>query len=128
MQERVLAHPKITVLWNTQPLQVMGTGDEQPEVTGIELRHDGVDRVLDCDGVFVAIGHAPASSLAAGLADLNADGTVWVEPGSARTSLPGLFAAGDVADGRYRQAITSAGMGCMAALDAERWLSHTMKG
>lgn len=128
LQERVLAHPKIEVLWNTQPLAIQGNDGDQPEVTGIALRHDGEDYTLPCDGVFVAIGHAPASGLAAGLADLNADGTIWVEPGSARTSMPGLFAAGDVADSRYRQAITSAGMGCTAALDAERWLAQTTEG
>jgi len=123
LQERVLAHPKIRVLWNTQPLHITGTTGDAPAVTGIAVRHEGVERTIPCDGVFVAIGHSPASSLAAGLADLNPDTTIWVEPGTARTSLPGLFAAGDVADARYRQAITSAGMGCMAALDAERWLS-----
>lgn len=125
LQERVLAHPKIEVLWNTQPLEVQGEQGNSPFVTGLLVRHDGHERTVACDGIFVAIGHSPASQLAAGLADLNPDATVWVEPGSARTSLPGLFAAGDVADSRYRQAITSAGMGCAAALDAERWITHT---
>ena len=125
LQERVLAHPKITIHWNTQPLKIEAENGPQPGVRGITALHDGVEQFIPCTGVFVAIGHAPASGLAMGLADINADATIWVEPGSTRTSLPGLFAAGDVADSQFRQAITSAGMGCMAALEAERWLAQT---
>jgi thioredoxin reductase (NADPH) len=125
LQERVLAHPQIRVAWNETPAAIRAHDGPVPAVAGLETRQaDGTTAFHAAGGVFVAIGHAPASQPFAHLARLNEDGTIWVEPGSTRTSQPGLFAAGDVADGRWRQAITSAGMGCMAALDAERWLSH----
>jgi thioredoxin reductase (NADPH) len=103
---------------------VLGT-DMPPGVTGVKLRSmlDGAERTVPCDGFFVAIGHAPASGLVADQLKLHSGGYVWVEPGSTRTSIAGVFAAGDLTDHHYRQAITSAGMGCMAALDAEAFLS-----
>lgn len=125
LQERVLAHPKIRVLWNHTPVAVRAAQGPTPAVEGLETRtQDGQHAFHPAQGVFVAIGHAPASAPFADLVQLNPDGTIWTEPGSVRTSQAGLFAAGDVADSRWRQAITSAAMGCMAALDAERWLAH----
>ena len=100
-------------------------------MTGIRLRHTGTgaERSIAADGVFIAIGHSPASELVKDQLELHDGGYVKVEPGSTRTSIPGVFAAGDLTDHIYRQAVTSAGMGCMAALDAERWLAeHDMAG
>jgi len=124
MQERLFKHPKIEVLWNHAPVEVLG--DEQPlGVTGVKVRHveTGAETVIPCAGFFVAIGHAPASELVKDQLKLHNGGYVWVEPGSTRTSVPGVFAAGDLTDHIYRQAVTSAGMGCMAALDAEHFLA-----
>lgn len=124
MQERLFKHPKIEVLWNHAPIEVLG--DEQPlGVTGVRVRHveTGAEQVIPCAGFFVAIGHAPASELVKDQLKLHNGGYVWVEPGSTRTSVPGVFAAGDLTDHIYRQAVTSAGMGCMAALDAEAFLA-----
>jgi len=124
MQERLFKHPKIEVLWNHAPVEVLG--DEAPlGVTGVKVRHTqtGAEQVIPCAGFFVAIGHAPASELVKDQLKLQDGGYVWVEPGSTRTSVPGVFAAGDLTDHVYRQAVTSAGMGCMAALDAEAFLS-----
>ncbi len=124
MQERLFKHPKIEVLWDHEVVEVEGT--EMPlGVTGAKLRHvtTGVEQTLPCDGFFVAIGHAPASELVTEQLKLHTGKYVWVEPGSTRTSIDGVFAAGDLTDHTYRQAVTSAGMGCMAALDAEHWLS-----
>ncbi len=124
LQDRLFKHPKIEVLWNHAPEAILGP-DDPLGVTGIRLRdtQTGALRDLDCDGVFVAIGHAPASELVRDKLKLHDGGYVWVEPGSTRTSVEGVFAAGDLTDHVYRQAVTSAGMGCMAALDAERFLS-----
>jgi len=124
MQERLFKHPKIEVLWDHEVVEVEGT--EMPlGVTGAKLRHvtTGAEQTVPCDGFFVAIGHAPASELVAEQLKLHSGKYVWVEPGSTRTSIDGVFAAGDLTDHTYRQAVTSAGMGCMAALDAEHWLS-----
>ncbi len=124
MQDRLFKHPKIEVLWNHAPIEVMG--DEEPlGVTGVRVRHveTGAEQVVPCAGFFVAIGHAPASELVKNQLKLQDGGYVWVEPGSTRTSIPGVFAAGDLTDHVYRQAVTSAGMGCMAALDAEAFLA-----
>ena len=123
LQARLFAHPKIEVIWNHQLEEVLGTR-EPKGVTGARLRGaDGTVRELAVDGVFIAIGHAPASHLVADQVRMHNGGYVWVEPGSTRTSVPGLFAAGDVTDHIYRQAVTSAGMGCMAALEAEKYLA-----
>jgi thioredoxin reductase (NADPH) len=124
MQDRLFKHPKIEVLWNHAPVEVLG--DEAPlGVTGVRVRHveSGAEQVIPCAGFFVAIGHAPASELVKDQLKLQDGGYVWVEPGSTRTSVPGVFAAGDLTDHVYRQAVTSAGMGCMAALDAEAFLA-----
>jgi thioredoxin reductase (NADPH) len=121
LQERLFRHPKIEVVWNHAVEEVLGEGG----VEGVRIRdvNSGATRDLPVQGVFVAIGHAPASELVAGQLELHNGGYVKVEPGSTRTSIPGVFAAGDLTDHVYRQAVTSAGMGCMAALDAERWLA-----
>jgi len=124
MQERLFKHPKIEVVWNHAPVEIIGD-DMPPGVTGVRVAHveTGEERVIPCAGFFVAIGHAPASGLVKGQLKLHNGDYVWVEPGSTRTSVPGVFAAGDLTDHTYRQAVTSAGMGCMAALDAEHWLA-----
>ena len=122
--ERLLKNPKIEVIWNAVVEEVLGT--EAPMgVTGCRIKdvQTGAVRDIACHGFFVAIGHAPASSLVEGQLDLHHGGYVKVEPGTTRTAIPGVFAAGDLTDHVYRQAVTSAGMGCMAALDAERWLA-----
>ena len=108
----------------TGMIEVLGS-DMPPSVTGVKIRgvKTGAESVIPCDGFFVAIGHAPASELVKDQLELHNGGYVRVEPGSTRTSVPGVFAAGDLTDHIYRQAVTSAGMGCMAALDAERWLA-----
>jgi thioredoxin reductase (NADPH) len=124
LQDRVFRHPKIEVLWNHTPIEVLG--DPAPAgVTGVRLRHveSSIETVIPCSGFFVAIGHTPASELVRDQLRLHHGGYVWVKPGTTQTSVPGVFAAGDLTDSTYRQAITSAGMGCMAALDAERWLA-----
>ena len=125
LQNRLFAHPKIDVIWDHTVDEILG--DANPKgVTGVRLKHaaTGAARDLAVDGVFVAIGHAPASELVRDQLETHHGGYVTVEPGSTRTSIPGVFAAGDVTDHVYRQAVTSAGMGCMAALDAEKWLSE----
>ena len=124
MQDRLFKHPKISVIWDSEVTEVQGT--EAPlGVTGVVARNlkTGVETVIPCAGFFVAIGHAPASELVKDQLPLHSGGYVEVEAGSTRTAIPGVFAAGDLTDHIYRQAVTSAGMGCMAALDAERWLS-----
>ncbi|MFN3292919.1 MAG: thioredoxin-disulfide reductase [Gemmobacter sp.] len=124
MQDRLFKHPKIEVMWNHTVEEILGT--EAPlGVTGVRTKNvqTGAETVVPCDGFFVAIGHAPASDLVKDQLELHSGGYVKVEPGSTRTSIPGVFAAGDLTDHVYRQAVTSAGMGCMAALDAERWLA-----
>ena len=125
MQDRLFKHPKISLLWNHTVEEVLGT-DTPLGVTAVRARDVNTGAVTDvpCDGFFVAIGHAPASELVKDQLELHNGGYVKVEPGSTRTSIPGVFAAGDLTDHVYRQAVTSAGMGCMAALDAERWLAE----
>jgi len=124
LQERLFNHPKVEVLWNHEVDEVLGT--EAPlGVTGLRVKNaqSGETSEIACDGFFVAIGHSPASELVKDQLELHNGGYVKVEPGTTRTSIPGVFAAGDLTDHVYRQAITSAGMGCMAALDAERFLA-----
>lgn len=125
LQQRLLKNPKIECLWDHEVLEVLGEADPLG-VTGVRLRNvkTGAESMLDTSGVFVAIGHSPASELVKDQLDLHDGGYVKVEPGSTRTSIPGVFAAGDLTDHIYRQAVTSAGMGCMAALDAERYLAE----
>ncbi len=125
LQDRLFKNPKVEVIWDHEIAHVAGT--EAPlGVTGLKLRNvkTGAEKDLAVDGVFIAIGHAPASELVAGQLELHNGGYVKVEPGTTRTSIPGVFAAGDLTDHVYRQAVTSAGMGCMAALDAEKYLAE----
>ena len=129
LQERLFRNEKIEPLWNNVVVEILGEKDP-PGVTGVRLRnvHDGSESVTACDGVFIAIGHTPASELVVGQLETRDGGYVVTEPGTTRTSIPGVFAAGDLVDSVYRQAVTSAGMGCMAALDAERFLSEQEQG
>lgn len=124
LQERLFKHPKIKVVWDSAVDEICGT--ENPnKVTHVRLKNvkTGALTDLPTDGVFVAIGHAPATELVKGQIRLKPSGYVEVAPNSTATSVPGLFAAGDVADETYRQAVTAAGLGCMAALEAERFLA-----
>ncbi|SEK74588.1 thioredoxin reductase (NADPH) [Roseovarius azorensis] len=125
LQERLFKHPKIETLWFHTLAEVIGT-DDPKGVEGVRVKHveTGAITEIPCKGVFIAIGHAPASELVRDALELHNGGYVKVEPGSTRTSIPGVFAAGDLTDHIYRQAVTSAGMGCMAALDAEHWLAE----
>ena len=129
LQDRLFKNPKIEVLWNHTVEEVLGT-DEPRGVEGVRARNvlTGETRVIPCAGFFVAIGHAPASELVKDQLELHNGGYVKVTPGSTHTSIAGVFAAGDLTDHIYRQAVTSAGMGCMAALDAERWLAAEDSG
>ncbi len=124
LQDRLLQHPQIVTLGHHEIAEVVGT--ENPlGVEAVRARdvRSGAITEIPCKGVFVAIGHAPASELVADVLETHHGGYVKVEPGTSRTSIPGVFAAGDLTDHVYRQAVTSAGMGCMAALDAERFLA-----
>ncbi|MEZ5769745.1 MAG: thioredoxin-disulfide reductase [Paracoccaceae bacterium] len=122
--DRLLKNPKVEVLWDNVLEEVVGT-DMPMGVTGVKAKNVKTGEITEipADGVFIAIGHAPASELVKDQLELHNGGYVKVEPGSTRTSIEGVFAAGDLTDHVYRQAVTSAGMGCMAALDAEHWLS-----
>ena len=124
LQNRLFNHPKIAVIWNHALDEVLGD-DNPPGVTGVRLRdvNSGATQEIATDGVFIAIGHAPASELVRDQIETHHGGYVVTHGFSTATSVPGLFAAGDVTDHVYRQAVTSAGMGCMAALEAERFLS-----
>ena len=123
LQDRLFAHPRVAVVWNATVAEIVGS-DVPPSVTGLRLADMATGQISEVpiDGVFVAIGHEPATGLFRGKLDLGASGYIKVLPGTVTTSIPGVFAAGDVADDIYRQAVTAAGMGCMAALDAERFL------
>ena len=124
-QARLLQHPKIEVLWNTVVDDILG-GGLPPAVTGLKLKDTvtGAARELPVDGLFVAIGHNPATELFRGILDTDPEGYLLTKPDSTATKIPGVFAAGDVKDKVFRQAVTAAGMGCMAALEAERFLAH----
>jgi thioredoxin reductase (NADPH) len=124
LQGRLFAHPAITVVWNSVVEEIIGQG--RPEtVTGVRLRNvsTGAESRLDVDGVFVAIGHTPNTAMFKGQMAMDAEGYILTTPGSTRTSVPGVFAAGDVQDKIFRQAVTAAGSGCMAALEAEKHLA-----
>lgn len=124
LQARLFAHPKVAVVWDSVVEEVLGGGTPEM-VTGVRMRNSGTGSVTDlaADGLFVAIGHVPNTALFAGQVAMDAEGYILTEPDSTRTSAPGVFAAGDVQDKIFRQAVTAAGTGCMAALEAERWLA-----
>jgi thioredoxin reductase (NADPH) len=121
MQDRAFANPKIDFVWDTVATEAVG---EEGKLTGVKLRNvkTGEESTRDAGALFIAIGHDPATKIFDGHIDLDDQGYVIVDPFSSRTSVEGVFAGGDCVDHNYRQAITAAGMGCMAAIDAERWL------
>jgi thioredoxin reductase (NADPH) len=121
MQDRALANPKIKFAWDSEVAEVLGEG----RVAGLRLRNvkTGAESILEVSGMFLAIGHDPRSELFAGQLPMDDEGYLLVDSPSTRTTIDGVFAAGDVVDRIYRQAVTAAGTGCAAALDAERWLA-----
>ncbi|MER2535080.1 MAG: thioredoxin-disulfide reductase [Rhizobiaceae bacterium] len=128
LRERLMARENVKVIWNTVVEEITGVPGKIPmpaSATGLVLKNvqTGALSELAMDGIFVAIGHAPAVELFAGKLKQKAGGYLWTEPNSTRTSIPGVFAAGDVADDVYRQAVTAAGLGCMAALETEKFLA-----
>lgn len=125
LQDRLFKHPKVEILWDTTLEEVLG--DENPlGVTGARVKNvkTGEETTLSAHGVFIAIGHAPSTELFNGKVAMHGNGYIVTAPDSTATDIPGVFAAGDVTDEIYRQAVTAAGMGCMAALEAEKWLSE----
>ena len=125
LQDRLFKHPKVEILWDTTLEEVLG--DENPlGVTGARVKNvkTGEETEVPAHGVFIAIGHAPSTELFKGKVEMKDNGYIITAPDSTATNIPGVFAAGDVTDEIYRQAVTAAGMGCMAALEAERWLSE----
>jgi len=125
LQNRLFANDKIETVWDTIVEDVLGTTGVPPSVTGIRVRNvkTGAVSEIEADGVFVAIGHAPSVDLLGGQLKLKPNGYVWTAPDSTATSIPGVYAAGDVTDETFRQAVTAAGLGCMAALEAEKFLA-----
>ncbi len=126
MQDRVLANPKIEVIWNTVVDEILGQMEPVKKVQSVRLHNivTGEKSEMPIGGVFVAIGHKPNSDLFKGVIDMDDVGYIQAQSGSTKTNVPGVFASGDVADSVYRQAVTAAGSGCMAAIDAERYLEH----
>jgi thioredoxin reductase (NADPH) len=124
LQDRLFAHPKISVIWNKRVEEFLGE-PLQGGLTGLKLADTVTGEMSEfaCEGAFVAIGHSPATELFKGKLPMDESGYLLVEPGTPKTSVPGVFACGDVMDHVYRQAVTAAGTGCMAALDAERFLA-----
>jgi thioredoxin reductase (NADPH) len=124
MQERLFRNPKIEVIWNHVVDEVLGE-QNPPRVTGVRIKNveSGATRILPVDGLFIAIGHNPASELFKGQLETDAEGYIKTRPDSTQTRVPGVYAAGDVKDKVFRQAVTAAGMGCMAALEAEKFLA-----
>lgn len=125
LQRRLFANPKISVIWDTVVTEILAGGTPEG-VTGVRLHNvkDSGETILPVDGVFIAIGHTPNTGIFAGQVEQDHEGYIKTEPGSTRTSIDGVFAAGDVQDKVFRQAVTAAGTGCMAALEAEKWLAE----
>ena len=126
LQDRLMKNPKVSVIWNTTLEEVIG-GDNPPGVTHARLKNVQSGKVEDlaCDGIFIAIGHKPSTELFQGKLEMKHGGYLVTAPDSTATAIEGVYAAGDVTDDIYRQAVTAAGMGCMAALEAERWLAES---
>ena len=124
LQDRLFAHPNINIVWDSEVVEFVGGGDPEALI-GLDVRNKLTGEVsrIAAEGAFVAIGHTPATELFVGKLDLDSDGYIKVQTGTTRTSIPGVFACGDVMDKIYRQAVTAAGTGCMAALDAEKYLA-----
>jgi thioredoxin reductase (NADPH) len=125
-QDRLFANPKISVVWDSVVEEIVGVEEPAKSVTGVKVRNVKTDEVttIPTDGVFVAIGHDPATALFKGQLKMDEEGYILTAPDSTATNIPGVFAAGDVKDKVFRQAVTAAGMGCMAALEAERFLAQ----
>jgi thioredoxin reductase (NADPH) len=125
LQDRLFANPKISIIWDHAVDEILG-GGTPPVVTGVRLRNTrtGAAQTLDVDGVFIAIGHSPTTAIFHGQVKTDHEGYIVTTPGTTETSIPGVFAAGDVQDKIFRQAVTAAGTGCMAALEAEKFLAH----
>lgn len=125
LQNRLLDNPKIEVIWNVVVEEIIGNDSNPPQASGVNIRNtqSGETGTLEADGIFIAIGHLPATGIFHGQLNMSNSGHIRVHPPGSTTSVEGVFAAGDVADDTYRQAITAAGMGCIAALDAERFLA-----
>ncbi len=125
LQKRLLEHPKISVIWNSVIDEFIGT-DNPTSLTAVRIKNIITSEMMDftCDGAFVAIGHSPNTALFAGQVEMDGEGYIITKAGSTLTNIEGVFAAGDVQDKIYRQAVTAAGSGCMAALDANRFLAH----
>lgn len=124
LQDRLFAHPNIKIIWDSEVAEFVA-GGEPEALVGLDIRNRKTGEMsrIDVEGAFVAIGHKPATELFDGQVELDSDGYIEVEPGTTRTNIPGVFACGDVMDKIYRQAVTAAGTGCMAALDAEKYLA-----
>ncbi len=125
LQQRLFDNPKVEILWDTTLVEILG--DEQPlGVTGVRLKNTKTDKVYDrpTHGVFIAIGHKPSTEVFKGHVDMNEGGYITTAPDSTATNVPGVFATGDVSDETFRQAVTAAGLGCMGALEAERYLTE----
>jgi len=126
-QDRLFANEKINVVWNSRVKDIIGT-DDPINVTGIKLENtkDGTESTMNIDGLFVAIGHDPATKLFKEQINMDDEGYIITKPDSTATNIPGIYAAGDVKDKTYRQAVTAAGMGCMAALEAEKFVAGNL--
>jgi thioredoxin reductase (NADPH) len=124
MQKRVLENSKVSVAWNSVVTSILGLDEGKFRAARVKNVDTGVESEIEADGFFVAIGHRPNTSLFAGLLDLDPSGYIATVPGSAATSVPGVFAAGDVQDTVYKQAVTAAGSGCQAAIEASRYLEE----
>ena len=128
LQERLLRHKKINCIWNHELVEILGE-DNPPNVTGVKIKNvkNNETQELKVDGVFIAIGHDPATQIFQGQVEMDDQGYIITKPDSTATSVEGVYAAGDVKDKTYRQAVTAAGMGCMAALEAEKYISNLEK-
>jgi thioredoxin reductase (NADPH) len=125
LQDRLFKNPKVTVLWDTVLEEIMGEKAPAPLVKAVRLRNakSGKESTLPTDGVFIAIGHSPNTELFKGKLAMDSEGYLLTKPDSTATDIAGIYAAGDVQDKIFRQAVTAAGTGCMAALEAEKWLA-----